>query len=179
MSKKQLLLLRHAKSSWRNNNLGDHERPLNPRGRNAAASMGRHLADSDLIPDLTLCSTAVRARSTWELAAKAQFEMRPDCEYTRDLYHATPSDLIRRICEVPNTVGRLLIVGHNPSLELLAHGLAGPSSDEALVIRMQEKYPTAGLAVFEVAAQTWKGMTPEASRLIAFDTPASLASVEA
>ena len=64
---KRVWLLRHAKSSWDDELLGDHERPLAPRGRKAAARIARWAAANGLRPDLVLCSTAVRARATLEI----------------------------------------------------------------------------------------------------------------
>ena len=84
---KTLLLLRHAKSSWKESSLTDHDRPLNDRGQRDAARMGQLLTDEDLLPDLILLSTATRARTTAELvAASSGFdgEIRLDGE----LYHA-------------------------------------------------------------------------------------------
>ncbi len=174
MKGKQLLLLRHAKSSWRDATLADHDRPLNRRGRSAAALMGRFLVEEALVPDMVLCSTAIRARTTWDLATKAFGGKAPKTNYSRDLYHAAPSELLYRIQEVNDDVGRLLLVGHNPGMELLAQRLAGPESDVDEFERMQEKFPTAALALFEVTARSWRNLQPDLASLIAFTAPTDL-----
>lgn len=171
MEGKHLLLLRHAKSSWRDASLSDHDRPLNRRGRTAAIRMGEYLVAKDLLPDLVLCSTAKRARTTWTLAARAFGDQAPKCAYNRELYHAAPSDLLFCVQAAADSVQWLLVVGHNPGIELLAQRLSGPGSDEDAFEHMTAKYPTAGLAHFSVAAPSWSNLEPEACSLEAFVIP--------
>src|SRR3546814_12348573 len=89
----ELLLLRHAKSDWKDKTLGDFDRPLAARGRRAAALMGRLLAEEDLAPDLVLCSTARRAVETVELLLTA-LASAPETNYLKTLYLAPPSRLL-------------------------------------------------------------------------------------
>src|SRR5215469_4295405 len=90
---RRLLLLRHAKSSWSEPGASDHERPLNRRGQEAAPRIGAYLAKHGLIPDRVLCSTARRARETWELVATAAPES-PSATFTERLYDASPRTLV-------------------------------------------------------------------------------------
>ncbi len=174
MEERQLLLLRHAKSSWGDAKLGDHERPLNRRGRTAAGLIGQYLKDRGLLPDLILCSTSARTRETLDLAARNWNDEAPPCKYLRDLYHAAPSELLYSIQDVPDEVRRLLIVGHNPGLELLAGQLAGKKSDSRMLGRMREKFPTAALAVFGVPLRRWKSLAAGTARMDAFTLPTDL-----
>ncbi len=172
MDGKQLLLLRHAKSSWREPGLSDHDRPLNGRGRRSAPLIGRYLVQQGLQPDLVLCSTALRTRETWDLVAETLGQAPPPCELHGDLYEAEPSKILRTIRRVPATVRRLLVVGHNPGMELLARSLADARSERVALARLQAKYPTAGLALFDLGAAGWGSL--EKARLVSFTIPADL-----
>jgi phosphohistidine phosphatase len=144
---KTLLLLRHAKSSWKHPELADHDRRLNKRGKRTAPFMGALLQDEDLIPDLILCSSAVRAYTTALLVAKA-------CAYagkikqTRKLYLAEPQDYIEVLHKVAETHARVLVVGHNPGLEALIEALTG----EAMAM------PTAALAQLDLSLKRWSDL---------------------
>ena len=141
---KTLLLLRHAKSSWKQPELADHARPLNKRGKWTAPLMGALLQDEDLIPDLILCSSAVRTHNTAILVAKACNYM-GKIEQTRKLYLAEPQDYIEVLRKVAEKHAHVLVVGHNPGLETLIETLTG----EAIVM------PTAALAQIELPLRRW------------------------
>jgi phosphohistidine phosphatase len=123
---KTLLLLRHAKSSWNEPGLADHDRPLNKRGRKAAPRMARLLREMALRPDLVLCSTAVRAQETARLVL-SEWDSPPAITTHEKLYHCEPSgfvELLRTVTE-PNHV--LMLIGHNPGLEEFLAQLTGQS----------------------------------------------------
>lgn len=140
-----LLLLRHAKSSWKHPALADHDRPLNKRGREAAPRLGALLMARDLVPDLLLCSTALRAQATAGLVAAA-------CGYTGEirpasqLYLAGPEVYLNVLRGVADQHSRVLVVGHNPGLEALVEALTGQS-----VI-----LPTAALAQVALPLHSWR-----------------------
>ncbi|MYG49370.1 MAG: histidine phosphatase family protein, partial [Gemmatimonadales bacterium] len=121
---KTLLILRHAKSSWDHPGLRDHDRPLNPRGRRDAPRMGRFMAERDLVPDRIVSSTAVRARTTAELAA-AEFGAGVEIETTYDLYGASPDGYVEVAEAMGGTAERLMLVGHNPGITSLVWHLTG------------------------------------------------------
>src|SRR5215467_1492867 len=141
-----LVLLRHAKSAWPD--VPDHERPLARRGQRDAAVMGRWLRAAGYVPDLVLCSTAWRARETWELA-QAELGAAPQVRFSDAVYEAAPADLIGLARETASSVRVLLIVGHNPALEELALDLAGREGTAAQEGsgRLRAKFPTAAIAV--------------------------------
>ncbi|MCR4269116.1 histidine phosphatase family protein [Nitratireductor sp. ZSWI3] len=145
---KELILLRHAKSSWDDPALGDFERPLAPRGRRAAPLMGREIARRGWQPDRVLVSAARRARQTWRLVAGELGLESEAAAYDEALYMASADRLLAAVRKTPEAAARLLLVGHNPGLEALAAGLAGPGSDEAALDGMGRKFPTAALAHF-------------------------------
>lgn len=141
---KNLLLLRHAKSSWDKAEIPDHERPLNHRGQKDAPRMGKLMREKGLLPDLTLCSSAIRARQTFELASEA-LAYRGAIEFRDDLYAFEPGAYLRAIRAIPAENDLVMIVGHNPSIEELLSGLTG----EHLSI------PTAALAEIELGINEW------------------------
>jgi phosphohistidine phosphatase len=141
---KRLGLLRHAKSSWSDPSLPDADRPLGPRGRRAVAAMAGHLAQAGIAPDLVLCSPARRAVETLD-AVRGGLPADLDVRFEDGLYATTATGLLRILRLVPDDVGAVLVVGHNPGLEDLAQGLAGGGSPE-LLLRLTTKYPTGALA---------------------------------
>src|SRR5215831_11758340 len=121
-----LVLFRHAKSAWPD--VADHDRPLARRGIRAAPVMGRWLRETGLLPDQVLCSTARRARETWQFA-QAGLAATPPVTFDDRIYQAAAADLLGLIREVPPATGTLLLIGHNPAIEDLALLLAaGPGA---------------------------------------------------
>ena len=160
---KRVWLLRHAKSSWDDELLGDHERPLAPRGRKAAARIARWAAANGLRPDLVLCSTAVRARATLEIVLPELGD--PDVEIEPGLYHAWDDALIARLQALPDGVRAVLLVGHNPGLHDLACTLAPPGP---------EAFPTGALAEIHLDADEWTAARGGCGELRQFVTPRAL-----
>jgi phosphohistidine phosphatase len=164
---KRLYLLRHAKSSWKDTSLPDHDRPLAGRGRRAAKAMARHLRGRGIEPDLVLCSSAQRARETLERIEPALGGA--DVRVEDDLYGAGAPDLLARLRSVPEGVESVMLIGHNPALQDLALDLARPSStaDE-----LAAKYPTAALATLELSS--WHELGHGAAALTALVRPRDL-----
>ncbi|MFJ7963073.1 SixA phosphatase family protein [Streptomyces sp. NPDC096324] len=150
--RRRLIVLRHAKSAWPDG-VPDHERPLATRGRRDAPAAGRALAEADLLPDLALCSTAVRARETWELAAR-EWGTPPTVLLDGRLYGADVPELLEAVREVPEHVRTLLVIGHNPGLEELVLELAGDGLDDT-VDRVRGKFPTSAVAVLVWHGSSW------------------------
>lgn len=154
---RRLVVLRHAKSAWPEG-VADRRRPLAPRGRRDAPAAGRALLDHDVLPDLALCSPALRARQTWELAS-AQWGTPPRVQYDPRLYAADADALLKVVREVPDWVETLLVVGHNPGLEDLVLALASDGLDDTLD-RVRKKFPTAALAVLTWRGKSWSALKP-------------------
>ena len=113
---KNLLLMRHAKSSWKNVGLPDHQRPLNKRGERDAPRMGELLQNQGVSLSAILCSTAVRARATADgLLKKYTFE--GEVQYFDDLYHADPEAIVSVINQLPDDVLTAMVIAHNPGLD--------------------------------------------------------------
>lgn len=160
---KQLLLLRHAKSSWDDPRLADFDRPLSGRGLKAAPLVGRELARRGWLPDLALVSPALRTRDTWRLVA-AELPIGVPVEFTEALYEATAADILAAVGKASAATNSVLVLGHNPGLEEFARRLAGSRSDGSAQSRLEEKFPTAALARFVVGTD-WTKLTFGAARL--------------
>ncbi|MFF5858671.1 SixA phosphatase family protein [Streptomyces sp. NPDC012751] len=165
---RRLVVLRHAKSAWPEG-VEDRLRPLSPRGLRDAPAAGRVLAGGGPLPDLVLCSTAVRARRTWELVA-AGWATPPPVRYDRRLYAADVEELLAVVREVPADVRTLLLVGHNPGLQELVSALAADGLDDTLV-RVRAKFPTAAVAVLTWHGPGWPALAPGAALLTSFTVP--------
>ena len=140
-----LMLLRHAKSSWKYPYLQDYERPLNKRGKKTAPFMGKFMVENDLLPDLILCSTATRALQTCRRALGAIDQEIP-VKKLESLYLSDPTTLIDLIQTHGKKSKKLLVIAHNPGLEELIEVLT--SDDEFL--------PTAALALLDIPITSWQ-----------------------
>ena len=165
----QLLLLRHAKSSWTDPGLDDLDRPLSKRGRETAEAMGREMRALGLAPDLVLCSPAKRARDTWKITA-GQLQSAPRLVVDENIYDfGNGGRVLGAIRAQGAAVPTLLVVGHNPSLERLSQRLAA-SGDRKLRKRLEQKYPTAALAHIQFDAASWPEMA-DGGELLRFIRP--------
>ena len=145
---RQLLILRHAKSSWANSSLDDWHRPLNERGLRDAPRVGEWLRAQSLVPDLIIASDAVRARTTAQMVATSAGYAR-ELAVEPSLYLATPKDIIAVLNGVPDDTARsVMIVGHNPGLEDLIEQLTGEGRD----------LPTAALVHLELLTDSWRDL---------------------
>jgi phosphohistidine phosphatase len=168
-----LLLMRHAKSSWEDPNASDFERPLTKRGTKAAPEIAHALAKKQLVPDAVLCSAAVRTRATLALMLAEWDGPPPRITYDDELYLAECDELLEHIRATPADTKRLMLVGHNPGLQVLALELVG-SGDRGGIAGLATKFPTAGLAVLTFDLQTWADVKLASGRLEAFLTPRTL-----
>lgn len=141
---KTILLMRHAKSSWDNPELDDHDRPLNKRGLHDAPRVGELLEAEELIPDLILVSSARRAQETMRLLVEACGYEGP-IETHADFYHSDVTAYLHILHNLPESVARPLIIGHNPDVEELLRMLTGIS----------RHMPTATLALIELPKNSW------------------------
>jgi phosphohistidine phosphatase len=151
---RHLWLLRHAKSAWDDPPLADEDRPLAPRGIQAAAAMAGYLATSDLRPRLVLCSAGLRARQTLAAVLPSlgeELEVRVEPE----LYTFDAEVLLRRLHRVSDDVDAVLLVGHNPAFQDLALRLTNRGSARD---RVAHKLPTCALVTIELADAPWASL---------------------
>ena len=168
---KQLFVLRHAKSSWEDPGLDDHDRPLAPRGRRAVKLLGQHIHDSGITPDLVLCSSSRRTLETLEsVAPGGEVLIEPE------LYAASASEIIERLRQVPDEVGSVMVIGHNPASQTLVLRLVGDDpagSDGSYLSDVQRKFPTGALATLSFNC-AWSELAPGRAQLAAYVRPKSL-----
>jgi phosphohistidine phosphatase len=165
----RIQLLRHAKSSWEEPALDDRERPLAPRGRRATRRLAGWLAASGVRPQLVLCSPAVRARETLDGVLDALGS--PELVVDETLYHASSSALLARIRALPDAIGDVVLVGHNPGLAEFCLDLARPGP---LRRRVALKLPTGALAVLEAEVDGWAAVEPGGATLVELVLPRGL-----
>src|ERR1700683_2289947 len=165
-STRALILLRHAKSAWPED-VPDHDRPLAPRGRRDAPAAGGWLRKADYVPDRVLCSTARRARETWQLAEQ-KLGAHPETVFEDRVYGASSAELLDLARQTPADVRTLLIVGHDPAMRGLTLDLASeqPGDAEAEELgRVRTKYPTAAMAVLALTT-VWSRLRPGPPSLV-------------
>jgi phosphohistidine phosphatase len=141
---KYLVLMRHAKSSWKDTTLLDHQRPLNKRGKRDAARMGRYIGEQGLFLDAMLCSTAVRARTTAEIFLQ-EFPFEGEVQYLDDLYHADPETILSLLANLPDEFNTVMVIGHNPDFDSFLETVCGES----------EHMPTACIAYIRFPIGCW------------------------
>ena len=165
---RQLLILRHAKSAWNTEAATDFARPLNKRGERDAPRVGHWLREQSLIPDHVLSSPAERARQTALKVCKELDFPAARVQWEPHIYEATQADLLQVLAGCPAEARRILLVGHNPGLELLVRYLC-PS----VVLPQDGKLlPTAAVALLEMP-DDWRQLAPGSARLATLTRPAA------
>lgn len=154
---KTLLLLRHAKSSWKDAALADFERPLNDRGRKAAGLIGKFIAKQDVNIDLVISSPAVRARETIDLVLRAA-KRSPELRFDQRVYEASPTRLLEITSQIEDDRKSVMLVGHNPGMEELL----------ALLVGVEQHMPTASLARVVLSSKKWDKILAEKGVLESF-----------
>ena len=166
---KTLFLLRHAKSSWDVAGVNDIDRPLNPRGRRAAAKIAEHLRSREP-PALVLCSSARRTRETLDGVAASLGETTE--QLVEDaLYAASAGELLDRVRRVGDDVPSVMLIAHNPGIQDLATGLAGRGRG---LERLVDGFPTAALAILECPVAGWAEVAAGCATLVDFVVPRDL-----
>ena len=162
-----LYLLRHAKSSWDDPALPDRERPLSRRGRRDAQRIAGHLHGLGLRPALVLCSSAARTQETLELIRPALAEAPVRVE--DQLYGATSEALLERLRAIPEEIGSVLLIGHNPGLQELALALASRGTRRE---QLEANFPTGALATLVLSS--WRVLGPGDAEVVAYVVPRQL-----
>jgi phosphohistidine phosphatase len=169
----RLLLLRHAKAAPQDP-ARDRERPLIDRGRRDAALLARFIAGQKRGVEAIVHSGARRAEQTAKIVANELPKGLPVLIEPR-LYEAAASEFLNALRALPDAHQCALVIGHNPSLAEAASRLVG-SGDRQARERMLTKFPTSGLAILDFDASHWADVNDRGGRLVAFVTPAGLAS---
>ncbi|WP_303310039.1 histidine phosphatase family protein [Hymenobacter sp. BT730] len=159
---KILYLMRHAKSSWSFDDLTDHDRPLNERGRDDAPRMGKALADRHIQLDLLVSSSAVRALSTAALVAKELGYPNDKIQVQERIYRAEPADLLDIVRKLPDTANSVLLVGHNNTITDFANLLSPNQINEM---------PTAAVVCLQLNIDRWQTADRATTEFYFYDYP--------
>jgi phosphohistidine phosphatase len=168
----RLYLLRHAKAGWAEPGMRDFDRPLTETGRRDAKAVGTAMRASGLIPDLVLCSTARRARETWECVADTIGPIMAPPAFTDSLYSCDAAGYLSVVRNAADKLSSLLVVGHNPMIEDVAIACA-TEGDDAERAALASGFPTSALAVIQFSGPL-ADAAPGAGSLTTFLTPAML-----
>jgi phosphohistidine phosphatase len=160
--RRQLTLLRHAKSSWGDAKLKDRNRPLNERGECDAPLMGKRLHARGARPTLILTSPAVRARQTAQIVAREIGYPQEFLQREEDLYLASPDEIVAVIARQDSSFKDVVVCGHNPGLTELANRLTGAGIDNV---------PTTGVVVIGLDLKSWSDLDGTQGKLLLFDYP--------
>ena len=162
---RRLILTRHAKSSWDDPAMSDHERPLNKRGRRSALELGEWLHSRGYEPAEVLCSTAMRTRETWAVAAAAPLEVTPRVTFVEALYHASPDVMLKVLSKAAGDT--VMMLGHNPGIAEFARVLAARAPNHAEFPR----YPTAATTVMDFQVSDWSQVSFGRGSILDFFVP--------
>jgi phosphohistidine phosphatase len=168
---RQLYVLRHAKSSWEDPGLDDHDRPLAPRGRRAVDLLAGHIRRAGIEPSLVLCSTSRRTRETLAGVAPSGVQ-----SIEPELYGASAGEILERLRRVPEPTRSVMVIGHNPAMQILILRLAAAvpdDLDDGDLADVRRKFPTGGLATLTFAVP-WSELSPGAAQLTALVRPKHL-----
>ena len=166
-----LHLLRHAKSSWDDPTVADHDRPLSPRGVRAARKIAAHLRSAGIRPELVLCSSAIRTLQTLDALRPALNET-AEVSIEPKLYGADASEILQRLRTIDPGTSQVMVIAHNPGLQDLAIELSG-EGDVALLEQLRTKFPTGALATLDFHV-TWAELGPGHAHLTHLMTPKGL-----
>jgi len=155
-----LYLLRHAKSSWKDDSLADFDRPLKKRGREAAEHVGEQLAKEKIKDVVIVSSPALRTRETIEIALKSS-GLKATVQFDPEIYEADVSTLLRVLGRVSDDQTTVVMVGHNPGMADFVRYLTGEI----------QAMPTAALAKIRFENSTWNDIKPAAGTLDWLITP--------
>ena len=167
---KHVFFLRHGKSGWENPDLNDFQRPLTERGRHDVPIIGQYMAEKGYIPDKVMCSTAVRTQETWELLEPTLPDQERELRYSNRLYLAVPEQVINQVLATDDSCNDLLVIGHNPGMQQASMDFSNSRSNSHFR-RIEDVFPSAGLAVLRFDRQSWSDIHPGMGELIDFYSP--------
>jgi phosphohistidine phosphatase len=172
---KTIYILRHAKAETGASYQDDHERKLSQRGCDAARAIGYYLARQSIRPDMVICSTATRARETWDCVLET-YSRDVQVEYSDRLYLASANETMQLMAQTPETISRLLLVGHNPGLHQFCLKLAQAGA-ASLLDTLAIKFPTCAFATIALGRTSWRDIAQTKGELKGFVTPSMLTDI--
>lgn len=159
---KTLFLVRHAKSSWDNSELSDHDRPLSKRGKRDAPFMGKLLNQKHIKPDIIITSSAKRAYSTAKNFVKELNYKKGKLVVDKNIYESGTSELINIIKKIDDKHNSVMLFGHNPALTMLNNYLSDKSIDNI---------PTCAVVTIEFDVDSWGKISSGSGKQVFFEYP--------
>ena len=159
---KTLYLVRHAKSSWKDNSLKDFDRPLNERGKRDAPFMGKLIREKGINPDIIISSPAKRAISTAKYFSAEFNKSKKEIIENNNIYEAGAGQLIDIINSIADNNNSAMLFGHNPGFTMLSNYLADKRIDNI---------PTCGVVTITFDVDSWKEIEVGTGKLIEFEYP--------
>ncbi|MGZ4723719.1 MAG: SixA phosphatase family protein [Ilumatobacteraceae bacterium] len=163
---KHIVVIRHAKSSWDDPSMVDHDRPLSKRGRDALSRLGDHIEGLKLRPDLVMCSSSRRTRETLD-GIRTSLGRKVRVEFDSALYGASVEQLVTKLRGLDDQIMNVFLIGHNPAVTDLVDLLAVAPATGGTAI---DAFPTAAVAVLSVAVP-WSELQPACAALESFWAP--------
>lgn len=157
---KKLYIIRHAKSSWKDETLNDFERPLSKRGKSNAPMMGARLKKKGVMPDIIISSPAKRAKSTAEIIAK-EIGYKKKVLFDENIYESSVEELRKILTALDDKNSTAFLFGHNPELNMLVD----------YYVKFYENIPTCGVVEIAFACDKWTDIEPKNAKLLSFDYP--------
>lgn len=157
---KKLYIIRHAKSSWKDETLNDFERPLSKRGKSNAPMMGERLKEKGVMPDIIISSPAKRAKSTAEMIAK-EIGYEKKVLFDENIYESSVDELRKILTALDDKNSTVFLIGHNPELNMLVD----------YYVKFYENIPTCGVVEIAFECDKWTDIEPKNAKLISFDYP--------
>ena len=162
-TRRRLLMVRHAKSSWKNPLQSDHERPLNDRGERDAPMMGKKLKELGVSPDIIISSTAKRAVQTAKKIAKEISYSADAIKWYEKLYHCIPAVFEEVLYELDDDIRTVLIVAHNPGITQFVNELSPAFHTDNM--------PTCGMVGTEFELEEWTEFSRVEKKVFLFEYP--------
>jgi len=159
---KRLYIIRHAKSSWANNQLSDFDRPLNDRGNRDAPIIGEVLKNKKVKPDLVISSSAKRALTTAKILSDIIGYPIENIEESYEIYETTTQNLLDVVNDIDDIYNSVIIFGHNPGFTRLANLLGD---------KYIENLPTCAVAEIELDVDSWEDVGIDSGKLVSFEYP--------
>lgn len=167
----RLILTRHAKSSWDDPMMSDHDRPLNKRGRDSAEALGRYLGIKGYKPDEVIVSSAERTRETWELLSR-EAGFRAEADFAASLYLAEPDVMLNVLKSASQPT--VMLIAHNPGSSYMAQAIV----DTPPAMHIFDRYPTGATSVVDFDVDSWDEITWRGGKLVDFVVPRDLIAAE-
>ena len=170
---KHLLIMRHGKSNANKPGQEDLKRTLSPKGHDVILGMANWMLSHSFLPEIVLVSKAQRTIETWQLI-KNVIGKEAIIHSQQALYLAGPGEILTQLSKINNNHKTVLIIGHNPGLNILAQSLTGCGSNITAVKNLQKGFPTAAMAIFQLKGNSWQNLASDNTELVTFISPSEL-----